>query len=184
MLKILVPSSVKDAQNMLYSALFEPNPVLFFEHKKIYRSVKEIVPSKAGWVDISKAHCVVEGQDASIITYGMGVHWAKELSHHLATEDIKIEVIDLRCLSPIDWETVLDSVKKTHRVLLLQEASETMGPMSEIAAYISEHGFNFLDAPIIRVSSLNTPIPFNKQLEQGYLAHSKLETRMKELLSY
>ena len=183
-LKILVPSSVKDAQDMLYSALFEPNPVLLFEHKKIYRSVKEMVPSEAERVDFSKAYCVIEGQDASIITYGMGVHWAKELSHHMLAEGVNIEVIDLRCLSPIDWDTVLVSVKKTHRVLLLQEASETMGPMSEIAAYISEHGFNYLDAPIIRVSSLNTPIPFNKQLEQGYLAHSKLENRMKQLLSY
>lgn len=183
-LKILVPSSVKDAQDMLYSALFEPNPVLFFEHKKIYRSVKEMVPSEAERVDFSKAHCIIEGQDASIITYGMGVHWAKELSHHMLAEGVNIEVIDLRCLSPIDWDTVLASVEKTHRVLLLQEASETMGPMSEIAAYISEHGFNYLDAPIIRVSSLNTPIPFNKQLEQGYLAHSKLENCMKQLLSY
>lgn len=183
-LKILVPSSVKDAQDMLYSALFEPNPVLFFEHKKIYRSVKEMVPSEAERVDFSKARCVIEGQDASIITYGLGVHWAKELSHHMLAEGVNIEVIDLRCLSPIDWDTVLASVEKTHRVLLLQEASETMGPMSEIAAYISEHGFNYLDAPIIRVSSLNTPIPFNKQLEQGYLAHSKLKNRMKQLLSY
>jgi len=183
-LKILVPSSVKDAQDMLYSALFEPNPVLIFEHKKIYRNIKEMVPSEAERVDFSKAHCVIEGQDASIITYGLGVHWAKELSHHMLAEGVNIEVIDLRCLSPIDWDTVLASVKKTHRVLLLQEASETMGPMSEIAAYISEHGFNYLDAPIIRVSSLNTPIPFNKQLEQGYLAHSKLENRMKQLLSY
>lgn len=183
-LKILVPSTVKDAQDMLFSSLQEHNPILFFEHKKIYRSIRERVPSKAEWVDISKARCVIEGLDATIITYGMGVHWAKDLVEELDHTGTAIEIIDLRSLLPIDWETIMTSVKKTHRVLLLQEASQTMGPMSEIAAYISEHGFRYLDAPIHRVSSLDTPIPFNKHLEQGYLANARLKASMLDLLSY
>ena len=183
-LKILVPSNVKDAQNMLYSAIHEPNPVLFFEHKRLYRSFRKEVPIKAVWTDIHAANVVREGTNMSIITYGWQVHWALDLAKEMEELDISIEVIDLRSLSPIDWSTLLGSVKKTNRALLLQEAAEIMGPMSEIASYLSEHAFQWLDAPIKRVSSIHTPIPFNKNLEAGYLGQNRLKEHILDLLNY
>ena len=183
-LKILVPSNVEDAQNMLYSAIHEPNPVLFFEHKRLYRSFRKEVPIKAVWTDIHAANVVREGTNMSIITYGWQVHWALGLAKEMEELDISIEVIDLRSLSPIDWSTLLGSVKKTNRALLLQEAAEIMGPMSEIASYLSEHAFQWLDAPIKRVSSIHTPIPFNKNLEAGYLGQHRLKKHVLDLLNY
>ena len=120
----------------------------------------------------------------SIITYGWQVHWALGLAKEMEELDISIEVIDLRSLSPIDWSTLLGSVKKTNRALLLQEAAEIMGPMSEIASYLSEHAFQWLDAPIKRVSSIHTPIPFNKNLEAGYLGQHRLKKHVLDLLNY
>ena len=183
-LKILVPSNVEDAQNMLYSAIHEPNPVLFFEHKRLYRSIRKVVPIKAVWTDIHAANVVREGTNLSIITYGWQVHWALDLAREMEELDISIEVIDLRSLAPIDWSTLLGSVKKTNRALLLQEAPEIMGPMSEIASYLSEHAFRWLDAPIKRVSSIHTPIPFNKNLEAGYLGQHRLKKHILDLLNY
>lgn len=183
-LKILVPSTVEDAQNMLYSAIYEPNPVLFFEHKKLYRSIRANVPAKAVWTDIHAAKVVREGTSMSIITYGWAVHWALDLAQEMEELGASIEVIDLRSLAPIDWNTILSSVKKTNRVLLVQEASEVMGPMSEIASYLSEHAFEWLDAPIKRVSSIHTPIPFNKHLEAGYLGQDRLKQQALNLLNY
>lgn len=183
-LKILVPSTVEDAQNMLYSAIYEPNPVLFFEHKKLYRSIRANVPAKAVWTDIHAAKVVREGTSMSIITYGWAVHWALDLAQEMEELGASIEVIDLRSLAPIDWNTILSSVKKTNRVLLVQEASEVMGPMSEIASYLSEHAFEWLDAPIKRVSSIHTPIPFNKHLEVGYLGQDRLKQQALNLLNY
>lgn len=183
-LKILVPSNVEDAQNMLYSAIHEPNPVLFFEHKRLYRSFRKEVPIEAVWTDIHAANVVREGTNISIITYGWQVHWALDLAKEMEELDISIEVIDLRSLAPIDWSTLLGSVKKTNRALLLQEAAEIMGPMSEIASYLSEHAFQWLDAPIKRVSSIHTPIPFNKNLEAGYLGQHRLKEHVLELLNY
>lgn len=183
-LKILVPSTVEDAQNMLYSAIYEPNPVLFFEHKKLYRSIRANVPAKAVWTDIHAAKVLREGTSMSIITYGWAVHWALDLAQEMEELGASIEVIDLRSLAPIDWNTILSSVKKTNRVLLVQEASEVMGPMSEIASYLSEHAFEWLDAPIKRVSSIHTPIPFNKHLEAGYLGQDRLKQQALNLLNY
>jgi 2-oxoisovalerate dehydrogenase E1 component len=183
-LKILVPSTVEDAQNMLYSAILEPNPVLFFEHKRLYRSLREAVPAKAEWTDIHAARVLREGNDMSIITFGWPVHWAIDMATEMAQQGISVEIVDLRSLAPIDWSTLLGSVKKTNRVLLLQEASEIMGPMSEIAAYLSEHAFQWLDAPIKRVSSIHTPIPFNKNLEDGYLGQHRLREQVLDLLNY
>ena len=183
-LKILVPSTVEDAQNMLYSAILEPNPVLFFEHKRLYRSLREAVPAKAEWTDIHAARVLREGNDMSIITFGWPVHWAIDIATEMAQQGISVEIVDLRSLAPIDWSTLLGSVKKTNRVLLLQEASEIMGPMSEIAAYLSEHAFQWLDAPIKRVSSIHTPIPFNKNLEDGYLGQHRLREQVLDLLNY
>jgi 2-oxoisovalerate dehydrogenase E1 component len=183
-LKILVPSSVEDAQNLLYSALHDPNPVLFFEHKKLYRSIRETTPDHCIPEKLGKAKIKRQGEDASIITYGMGVHWALEIAEEFAKTGIELEVVDLRCLAPIDMDTIKDSVGRTNKVLLLQEPSKTLGPMSEISSIISEECFRELDAPIMRCSSLDMPIPFNKNLEKGYLANNRLNDVLEKLLSY
>ena len=183
-LRVLVPSSVDDFQNMLYSAFHDNNPVLFFEHKKLYRSIKEVTPDTCELVDLESAKVVREGRDATIITFGMGVHWAKGIAEKQAKNGVQIEILDLRSLAPIDWPAIENSVKKTSRVLLLEEASEVLGPMSEIAAGISERFFEHLDAPVIRCSSIHTPIPFNKELEKGYLADYRLEEKLERLLDY
>ena len=183
-LKILVPSSVEDAQNLLYSALHDPNPVLFFEHKKLYRSIRETTPDHCIPEKLGKAKIKRQGEDASIITYGMGVHWALEIAEEFAKTGIELEVVDLRCLAPIDMDTIKDSVGRTNKVLLLQEPSKTLGPMSEISSIISEECFRELDAPIMRCSSLDMPIPFNKNLEKGYLANNRLNDVLEKLLAY
>ena len=183
-LRVLVPSSVSDAQNMLYTALYDPNPVLFFEHKKLYRSIREITNDHCEIVDLEKASTVREGSDLSIITYGMGVHWAMEIVDEYQNEGVDLEILDLRSLAPIDWESIIKTVQKTGRVLLLEEPSEVLGPMSEISAGISEKAFKYLDAPVIRCSSIHTPIPFNKELEKGYLASYRLKEKLNQLIQY
>src|SRR5699024_1475714 len=125
-----------------------------------------------------------EGRDATIVTYGMGVHWAQKIAEKYARKDISIEIVDLRCLAPLDFESVQQSVEKTNRLLLLQEPSTTLGPMSEISSLVSEQCFEQLDAPVLRCSSLDIPIPFNRKLETGYLADSRLEDRLEQLLNY
>lgn len=183
-LRILVPSSVVDAQNMLYTALYDPNPVLFFEHKRLYRSIKSITTDQCEIIDFEKASVVREGSDISIITYGLGVHWAQEISDEYSEKGADLEIIDLRSLAPIDWETVLQSIQKTNKVLLLQEPSEILGPMSELSSAIMERSFEYLDAPVIRCSSLHTPVPFNKNLENGYLAKHRLKEKLDELIEF
>lgn len=184
-LRILVPATVEDAQNMLYTSLFDENPVLFFEHKKLYRSIRDTVPEKCRIVDLERAKTHKKGNDAVIITYGMGVHWAlKTAESFSAKKGYSIEVLDLRSLAPIDWLSISSSLKKTGKVLLLQEPSEILGPMSEISAGISENYFEHLDAPIMRCSSLNMPVPFNKNLENKYLASSRLSGLLNNLLIY
>lgn len=183
-MRVLVPSSVEDAQNMLYTALYDPNPVLFFEHKKLYRSIKEVTPDHCRFVNLEKAHVVQPGDDLSLITYGYGVVWAREIAEQYRNLGYGIEIIDLRSLAPIDWETITASIKKTGKALLLQEPSEILGPMSEISAGISERAFEWLDAPVTRCSSLNMPIPFNRNLEKGYLASYRLKETLDRLLNY
>jgi len=183
-LRVLVPSSVADFQNMLYSSFHDNNPVIFFEHKKLYRSIKEVTPDTCEIVDLESAKVVREGHDATIITFGMGVHWANEIAERQMDNGVQIEILDLRSLAPIDWPAIETSVKKTNRVLLLEEASEVLGPMSELAAGISERFFEHLDAPVIRCSSIHTPIPFSKELEKGYLADYRLEEKLERLLDY
>ena len=183
-LRILIPSNVEDAQNMLYTAVFDPNPVLFFEHKKLYRSIRSETADHCRIIDIESANVVRSGTDATIITYGLGVHWALEEAEIRSNEGVELEVIDLRSLAPIDWNTVLDSVRKTSRALLLQEPSEIMGPMSELSSVITERAFEHLDAPVMRCSSLNTPIPYSKELEAGYLASHRFKERLNQLLEY
>lgn len=183
-LKVVVPSTVEDAQNLLYSALQDPNPVLFFEHKKLYRSIRETTPDKCFVEKLGKAMVKRVGNRASIISYGMGVHWGLEIAEEYADKGIEIEVVDLRSLVPLDMETIKATVAKTHKVLLLQEPSQTLGPMSEISSRISEECFQELDAPIMRCSSLDMPIPFNTELEKGYLANYRLKEKLETLLAY
>ena len=183
-LRVLVPSNVVDAQNMLYTALYDENPVLFFEHKKLYRSIKEITPDHCTFTDLEKASVIRDGKDATIVTFGYGVVWAKEIAEEYEKQGVSLEIVDLRSLAPIDWETVITSIKKTGRVLLLQENSEILGPMSELSAGITERGFELLDAPVIRCSSLHTPVPFNKNLEKGYLANHRLKDQLEKLLKF
>lgn len=183
-LKIVVPSTVEDAQNLLYSALHDPNPVLFFEHKKLYRSIRETTPDQCAIEELGKAKVRREGSDATIITYGMGVHWILEIANKYAEKGIELEVVDLRCLAPLDLETVQKSVAKTNKVLLLQEPATTMGPMSEISSLITESCFEELDAPVMRCSSLDMPVPFSPKLEKEYLPDSRLQSKIEKLLNY
>jgi 2-oxoisovalerate dehydrogenase E1 component len=183
-LKIVIPSSVEDAQNLLYSALHDPNPVLFFEHKKLYRSIRSVTPDQCIAEKLGEANIVREGTDATIITYGMGVHWAKEIAETYTDQGTEIEIVDLRCLAPLDLETVKQSVSKTNKVLLLQEPSTTLGPMSELSSLITEECFEELDAPIMRCSSLDMPVPFSPKLEKHYLADDRLKETLEKLLTY
>ena len=183
-LKIVVPSSVEDAQNLLYSALYDPNPVLFFEHKKLYRSIRSVTPDQCIPEELGKANIVREGTDATIITYGMGVQWAQEMATAYQDQGTEIEIVDLRCLAPLDMETVKESVAKTNKVLLLQEPSTTLGPMSELSSLITEECFEELDAPIMRCSSLDIPVPFSPKLEKHYLADNRLKETLEKLLAY
>jgi 2-oxoisovalerate dehydrogenase E1 component len=183
-LKVVVPSSVEDAQNLLYSALHDPNPVLFFEHKKLYRSIRTVTHDHCIPEELGKAKVIREGMDATIITYGMGVHWAQEIINEYQQQGINIEIVDLRCLAPLDMETIKQSVAKTNKVLLLQEPSTTLGPMSEISSLITEECFEELDAPVMRCSSLDMPVPFSPKLEKHYLANDRLQTTLDKLLAY
>lgn len=184
-LKIAVPATVEDALLLTYSALHDPNPVMIFEHKKLYRSLKGKIPKEAWYEPLGKAKLAKNGDDVTIVTYGMGVHWAMDVSQQLENKlNRSIEIIDLRTLIPFDLETVLNSLKKTGRVLLLHEASLTLGPASEWAALIAEHGFEYLDAPIMRCTSLDTPVPTASTLENEYLASARLTDTITKLLDY
>ncbi len=183
-LKVVVPGTVEDAQNLLYSSLYDPNPVLFFEHKKLYRSLKATTPDKAVYEPLGKAKVRREGADATIITYGMGVQWALALAEEYEQKDISLEVLDLRTLLPLDKEAIKEAIKKTGKALLLQEPSMTLGPLSEVSAIITEECFEWLDAPVMRCASLDTPIPHHKNLEDGFLATSKLSATIEKLLAY
>ncbi|MCC5925259.1 MAG: dehydrogenase [Bacteroidetes bacterium] len=184
-IKIAVPATVEDAQIMTWSALHDPNPTIIFEHKKLYRSLRGQKLDNIPYEEIGKARVHRSGRDVSIITYGMGVHWANDLAIRVAEEDgVSVEILDLRSLAPLDIDAIVETVSKTGRVLLLQEPSAIMGPMSEVAAIISERCFSTLDAPVMRCSSLDTPVPTNTQLEQGYLAVSRLDNVFNRLMSY
>lgn len=184
-LKIAVPSTPEDALLLTYAAIKDPNPVLIFEHKKLYRSIKNLIPIKAWYEPLGKARVTRSGQDATIITYGMGVYWALEAAEQIKKDHHKtVEVIDLRTLVPFDLETVLTSLKKTNKVLLLHEATLTAGPASEWAALIAEHGFEYLDAPVMRCAALDTPVPTATKLEQTFLPQTRLMSSLTRLLTY
>jgi 2-oxoisovalerate dehydrogenase E1 component len=181
-LKIVYPSNPYDAKGLLCAAIDDPNPYMFFEHKVLYRSVKDMIPDDYYTIEIGKAKLVTEGSDLSIITYGMGVHWAKEILETMP--DVSADVLDLRTLLPWDKEAVETTVKKTNRVLILHEDTLTGGIGGEISAWINEHCFSHLDAPVIRVASLDTAIPFAPTLEKNFLPKDRLKGKIEELLKY
>lgn len=181
-LKVVYPAFPQDAKGLLTASIEDPNPVLFFEHKALYRSIRQEVSEDYFTIPLGKAAHLREGNSVSIITYGAGVHWA--LDHLASNEEIDADVIDLRTLQPLDEETIFNSVKRTGKVLLLQEDSMFGGIMSDISALIAEHCFEDLDAPIKRVASLPTPIPFAANLEDKYLAKHRLASSLEELLAY
>ena len=181
-LKVVYPSNPTDAKGLLIAALAEPNPILFFEHKALYRSIEEEIPDAMYQIEIGKAHIVQEGTDATIITYGMGVLWAK--AYQEAHSDKSIYILDLRTLSPLDYTAIELSVKATGKLMLLHEDNLTGGIGGEISAWVAEHCFTHLDAPIMRCASLDTPIPFNKTLEKQYMANDRLEVMMEKLLGF
>jgi 2-oxoisovalerate dehydrogenase E1 component len=181
-LKIVYPSNPYDAKGLLNAAIADPNPYLFFEHKLLYRSIKDFIPDEYYTVEIGKAKLVKEGTDVSIITYGMGVHWALEVIAEMP--DVNAEILDLVTLLPWDKESVAATVKKTSRVLILHEDTLTGGIGAEISAWINEHCFTHLDAPVLREASLDTPIPFAPTLEQNFLPKGRLRSKVEELLKF
>ena len=181
-LKIVYPSNPYDAKGLLCAALEDPNPYLYFEHKVLYRSVRDIVPDDYYTIEIGKAKLVSEGSNLSIITYGMGVHWAKEILSTMP--DVSADILDLRTLLPWDKQAVETTVKKTNRVLVLHEDTLTGGIGAEISAWISEHCFADLDAPVMRVASLDTAIPFAPTLENNFLPKGRLKGKIEELMNY
>lgn len=181
-LKVVYPAFPDDAKGLLMAAVDDPNPVIFFEHKALYRSMSGNVPDDDYYVEIGKARVVREGTKASIITFGLGVHWAIEYADN--HPDQSIEIVDLRSLQPWDKEAVVKSVQKTSKVLVLHEDTLTSGFGGEIAAYIGEHCFKYLDGPVMRCASLDTAIPMNKALEDQFLAKARLEEAMDTLLKF
>ncbi|MCX6187577.1 MAG: dehydrogenase, partial [Bacteroidetes bacterium] len=182
-LKIVYPSTPGDAKGLLSASISDPNPVLFFEHKNLYRNteIEEEVFDDYYELEIGPARMVQEGGEISIITYGAGVHWA---SKYAKEQNIDADIIDLRTLMPWDKNAVEQSVKKTGKVIVLHEDTLTGGIGAEIAAHIAQHCFKFLDAPVVRVASLDTPVPFNTDLEQNFLPKERLKTAIDELLNY
>jgi 2-oxoisovalerate dehydrogenase E1 component len=181
-LKVVYPAFPSDAKGLLATAIDDPNPVLFFEHKALYRSIYEDVPTNNYTIPFGKANLLKQGAQVSIVSYGAGVHWALEaLSLH---SNIQADLLDLRTLQPLDIESIYASVKKTGKLIILQEDSLFGGIASDIAASVMENCFESLDAPVKRVGSLETPIPFNAELERNYLAKSRFEKELLALIAY
>ncbi len=181
-LKCVYPSNPADAKGLLIAAINDPNPVLFFEHKGLYRSVHGPLPAAYFSIEIGKARLVQEGSDISIITYGAGVSWAQEYAaQHM---DTSFYILDLRTLLPLDYPSIRTAVEKTGKVLVLHEDVLTGGIGSDISAWIGEHCFECLDAPVIRCASLDTPVPFNSELEKNFLAKSRLHQAVQQLIQY
>src|SRR5437660_312755 len=174
-LKIVEPSTAYDAKGLIKAAIRDPDPVLYFEHKKLYRlpRLREELPEDDYIVEIGKARTAHEGRDLSIITFGAMVLTALDAAEELEKEGLDVEVVDLRTLAPLDKQAILDSVKKTSKALVLHEASRTGGIGGEIAAIIAEEAFEWLDAPVVRVASLDTPVPYSPPMEDYYLPQTK-----------
>ncbi len=181
-LKIVYPSNPADAKGLLHAAFNDPNPVMYFEHKALYRSATAPVPDEYYETPIGEAAVVARGEKGVIVTYGMGVIWAQRAIQHFPEHTWTI--IDLRTLIPWDKEFVLNHVKNVGKVLILQEDIQLLSMGSEIASTIAEEAFEYLDGPVVRVSSLDTPVPFNQKLEQNFLAVARLQEKMDQLLAY
>ncbi len=181
-LKVVYPSNPKDAKGLLLAAFEDPNPVLFFEHKFLYRSLKGEVPAGYYNTPIGKAALAKEGQDLTIITYGLGVHWALDAAAQ--RPNFSFEILDLRTLLPLDLDAIVAAASKTGRVLVLHEDTLTAGIGGEIVALVNEHCFEQLDAPVLRVASLDTPVPFAADLEQQFLASKRLLSTIDKLMAY
>jgi 2-oxoisovalerate dehydrogenase E1 component beta subunit len=184
-LKMVEPSTAYDAKGLLKAAIRDDDPVLFFEHKYLYRRIKDEVPEDDYVVPIGKAIVRREGKDASIVTFGAMVHTALEAASRLEADGVQVEILDLRSLAPLDREAILATVAKTSRALLLYEATRTGGIGGELAAIIAEEAFEYLDAPIMRLASADTPVPYAPQLEAAFLPDAqKVVAAVKRLVEY
>ena len=181
-LKVIYPSTPEDAKGLMIAAINDPNPVLFFEHKALYRSISGNVSAEYFEIEIGKARKVQEGNDLSIITYGSGVHWAMDYAKQHT--NISIDILDLRTLLPLDYEAIRETVEHTGKVLILHEDTLIGGLGGEISAWINEHCFTALDAPVLRCASLDTPIPFNIELEKNFMAKGRLDEYVQKLINY
>ncbi len=180
-LKVVYPSTPYDAKGLLLAAFEDPNPVMFFEHKALYRSMSQEIPDDYYTIEIGKARIARPGQDLSIITYGASVHWATALADELGVD---IEVLDLRSLQPLDYDAIAATVKKTSKVIVLHEDCMFGGIGGEISAYISEHLFEHLDGPVVRVASLDTPVPFAPELEKDFQPKERLVEKINWLMGW
>ncbi len=181
-LKVVYPSTPHDAKGLLIAAINDPNPVMFFEHKALYRSISGPVPGEYYEVEMGKARVVKEGDDISVITYGAGVHWAMEYQEQ--NPQTSLHILDLRSLLPLDYPAIQAAVARTGKILLLHEDSLIGGIGGEISAWISEHCFEMLDAPVMRCASMDTPIPFNMELEKQFMAKNKIAGFIQRLMNY
>ena len=181
-LKVVYPSSPADAKGLLISSIEDPNPVMFFEHKFLYRSLYEDVPDSYYNIELGKAKRILEGNDVTVITYGYGVHIAKEVLS--SVNDISADLIDLRTLVPLDKNMIFESVKKTNKVIILHEDTLTGGFGAEVSSLISEFCFEYLDAPIVRAASMDTPVPFAANLENQFLPKDRFKKKLLDLLNY
>jgi 2-oxoisovalerate dehydrogenase E1 component beta subunit len=184
-LKIVAPGTVADAYGLLRAAIHDPNPVLYFEHKYLYRRLKDELPADGGLVPIGKARLAREGRDLSVITYGAMLHVALEAAGRLEGDGIDLEVLDLRTLKPLDQEAILATVRKTSRVIVLTEEQITGSVAGEVAARIGQHAFEWLDGPVHRLCCPDTPVPYSPTLEEAYLPNvDKLVAKVRELSAY
>lgn len=181
-LKVVYPSTPEDAKGLLLASFEDPNPVMFFEHKALYRSISGMVPDDYYTIEIGKARIVQEGEELTIITYGSGVHWAMEYAKQ--HPELSIYILDLRTLLPLDYDAIQEAVQASGKVLLLHEDTLVGGIGGELSAWISEHCFEYLDAPVIRCASLDTPVPFAIELEQNFLAKKRLGDAIGKLMKY
>lgn len=181
-LKIAYPAFPSDAKGLLLASFEDPNPVMFFEHKALYRSIDEDILDEYYTIPFGKARLVKEGSQVTIVTYGLGVHWALELLN--ANPDISADLIDLRTLAPLDTQAIYDSVKKTGRAFVLHEDTLTGGIGGELSALITEHCFEYLDAPVMREGSLDTPVPMNADLEINFLPKERFKEKLMKLINY
>ncbi len=181
-LKVVYPSTPEDAKGLLIAAFDDPNPIIFFEHKALYRSISGQVPEGEYSIEIGKAKLVQEGEDVCIITYGAGVHWAIEYAEK--HPEMSISILDLRTLLPLDYEAIKSAVLHCGKVMILHEDTLIAGIGGELSAWINEHCFDKLDAPVMRCASLDTPVPFAIELEQNFLAKSRIDEVMQRLMGY